>query len=277
MGRGQFGLLLIAGGQTHQENYARAFQADPRCRVVGLTDEAGVSQRRRELNQRLAQELDVPWLPDFDEAIRREDVDLVSVCAEPERRANLAIRCAEAGKHIYLDKPLARTSTEARLLVEAVQKAGVLSQVFSLVRMPMAQRAKQIVASGELGELIGLHCELLFAKGIAGTADLSKPRQEKAEAERFSFLDSKRELYCVGWYPLILFQWLTGKRFTRVAGTTANYFFAEHQKNEVEDFSCLMLGMEQNVEATITVGAAVGRAIPRMGCINCIWWEPKAA
>ncbi len=70
-GSPEFGLLLIAGSHTHQENYARAFGADPRCRLVGLTDEAEISPRRRELNQRLARELEIPWLPDFDEAISR--------------------------------------------------------------------------------------------------------------------------------------------------------------------------------------------------------------
>lgn len=261
----KWGVLLIAGSHTHQEMYARAFQADPRCRLVGLTDESEIPDRRRELNQRFAAELDVPFLPHLDEALAREDVDLVSICAEPERRAKLAIQCAQAGKHLYMDKPLTTTSQAAWQLVETVKEHGVRGQVFSLVRMPMAQRAKAILESGELGELIGLHCELLFAKGIAGTADLSEPRVEKPEAERFTFIDSKRELYCVGWYPLILFQWLTGLRFTAVAGTTANYFFAEHQKNGVEDFSSLMLGMQRNIEATITVGRSGWSSHPTHG------------
>ncbi|MCA9068239.1 MAG: Gfo/Idh/MocA family oxidoreductase [Planctomycetaceae bacterium] len=261
----EFGLLLIAGSHTHQENYARAFQADPRCRLVGLTDEREIPPRRRELNQRLAEELNIPWLPNWEEALARDDVDLVSVCAEPERRAKLAVQCARAGKHLYMDKPLTTTTEDALQLVKAVEENGVRGQVFSLVRMPMAQRAKSILESGELGDLLGLHCELLFAKGIAGTADLTQRREEKPEAERFTFIDSKRELYCVGWYPLILFQWLTGSRFTDVAGTTANYFFAEHQKNNVEDFSNLLLGMEQDIEATITVGRSGWSSHPTHG------------
>ncbi len=220
-----FGLLLIAGCHTHQENYARAFLADPRCKVVGLTDEENITQRRRELNQQLASELNVPYLQDFEAAIHRKDVDLVSICAEPERRADLMLRCAKAGKHLYIDKEVATTSGSAWDVVHAVKEAGVHSQVFSLVRMPMAQRAKAILETGELGELIGLHCELMFAKGIAGTADLSKPRKEKPEAERFTFIDSKRELLCVGWYPLILFQWLTGQRFASVVGNDGQLLF----------------------------------------------------
>lgn len=261
----EFGLLLIAGCHTHQENYARAFLADSRCRIVGLTDEDNIPPRRKELNRQLASELDVPYLVDFEEAIHRKDVDLVSMCAEPERRAELMLRCAKAGRHLYIDKEIATTAEAAWEVADAMKAAGVRSQTFSLVRIPVAMRAKEILDSGELGELVGLHCELTFAKGIAGTADLSKRRHEKPVAERFTYIDSKRELLCVGWYPLILFQWLTGKRFTSVAGMTANYFFAEHQKNDVEDFSCLMLGMEQDINATITVGRTGWSSHPSHG------------
>lgn len=261
----QFGLLLIGGAQTHQENYARAFAADGRCRLIGMTDEADVTPRRRALNLKLAAELDVPFLDDFEASIGRDDVDLVCLCPEPERRGRLAAACARAGKHVYIDKPMTTSAEAARDVVAAVEQTGVLSQMFSLVRSPAAQRAKRIVESGRLGTLIGLHCELLFAKGIGGTADLSKPRVEHATAERFTFIDSKRELFCVGLYPLVLFQWLTGGRITTVYGTTSNYFFREHQQNDVEDFSCLLLQMEQGIDATITVGRTGWSSHPSHG------------
>src|SRR6185312_1923269 len=76
-----FGVLLIAGGATHQENYAAALAADPRCRLVGLADEPGLSPRRQAWNERLAHELKIPVLPDLDAALARDDVQVVSVCA----------------------------------------------------------------------------------------------------------------------------------------------------------------------------------------------------
>lgn len=260
-----YGLLLIAGAQTHQENYARAFAADKRCRLIGLTDETDVPPRRRELNRQLAAELGIPLLDDFDAALARKDVQIVCLCPEPERRGRLAVKAARAGKHVYVDKPLTAFVEDARQVVAAVEQAGVRSQMFSLVRTPAAQRAREVLESGRLGELVGLHCELLFAKGVSGTADLSQPRREKPQAERFTFIDSKRELFCVGLYPLVLFQWLTGSRFDAVAGSTSNYFFAEHQRNDVEDFSCLLLGMQNGVEATITVGRSGWSSHPGFG------------
>lgn len=249
-----FGLLLITGNQTHQENYARAFAADPRCQLVGLTDAAGLPDRRQELNRELASELEIPVFDDFDAAIRRDEVDLISICAEPERRLDLTMACVEAGKHVYLDKDPAPVPGDAWQLADAFDQAGLLTQAFSLVRLPACQRAKAIVESGELGDLIGLHCDITFAKGLPGTAELLPPRQEKTTSERFTFVDSKREFLCVGYYPLILFQWLTGQRFESVDAVTSNYFFAEHQQNDVEDFATVMLGMSGEIEATITAG-----------------------
>ncbi len=260
-----YGLLLISGNHTHQENYARAFAADERCRLIGLADESDVSDRRCALNQELADELSIPHLDDLDAALARDDVQIVCVCAEPERRGRLAAQIARAGKHIYVDKPLAASSDDAAEIAQAVHESGVFSQMFSLVRIPIARRAERLIASGRLGRLIGLHAEVTFAKGIAGAADLSRPRQELSEAGRLTFVDSKRELYCVGLYPLVLFQWLTRGSFRDVYATTANYFFAEHQKNNVEDFSSLILTMDDDVQATITVGRTGWSTHPDFG------------
>ena len=132
-----FGLLLVTGNQTHQENYARAFAADPRCRLVGLTDEA-TEPRRTELNRELAEELKIPFLENFSAAVRQDDVDFVSICSEPERRLKLTLECIEAGKHLYLDKGPAPTVDAARQIAEAASEKRLLSQSFSLIRVPAA-------------------------------------------------------------------------------------------------------------------------------------------
>ena len=101
-----YGILLVAGRRTHQENYALFFASDPRCRLIAVTDEIDVPAYRSTLNQQFAAEMDLPYIPDLDEALAREDVDIASVCAEQERRGRVAVRCAKAGKHLYLDKPM---------------------------------------------------------------------------------------------------------------------------------------------------------------------------
>jgi len=262
-----YGVLLVAGGHTHQENYATEFAADRRCRLIGVTDERGVPKRRRALNEKLARSLGIPYFPDLAGALTRDDVHIVSICAEPERRAGVIIRCAEAGKHLYLDKPLAASSEEAEAVVAAIRKAGVVSQMFSQVRTPAAARLRKLLDGGALGDVRAVHFDLTFAKGPAGTAPIEKPRAESDRPRQFELADSKRELFNVGVYPLVLLDWLLGERVRRVRAVTANYFFAEHRRNDMEDFAVVLLELDGGAIATLAVGRTGWRSHP-MGGLN---------
>src|SRR5438874_2527026 len=155
----RYGVLLVTGSHTHQENYATAFAADRRCRLIALTDEANVDRRRRDLNERLAKLLGIPYVPDLDKALGNRDVNVVCICAPPERRGRIAVRCAQAGKHLYLDKSLAPQLREADELAAAVQKAGVKSHMFSFITQPWARAAKRMLDSGRLGRLLANHAD----------------------------------------------------------------------------------------------------------------------
>ncbi|MBI2191898.1 MAG: Gfo/Idh/MocA family oxidoreductase [Planctomycetes bacterium] len=248
------GLLLVAGRLTHQENYGRTFARDDRCRLVGLTDERGVGPERDRLNRELAADIGIPFLPVLEDALARPEVQAVCVCAEPERRGRILAECARAGKHIYIDKPMTPYLDTAREVVEAARRTGVFSQMFSLVTQPWARRAREVVHSGIIGNLVAVHADCLFAKGPSGTASLGRTRFQPYPPKGFTFVDSKPELYDIGVYAIGLALWLTGKTVKNVYGRTANYFFQEHQRNGVEDFGFLLLDLEGGVTATITGG-----------------------
>ena len=89
----KLGVLLVTGSRTHQENYAPKFAEDPRCRLVGLTDEADVSPDRDRWNRELADALGVPFFDSLEKALERSDVHIVSVCSEPERRGRVGTLC----------------------------------------------------------------------------------------------------------------------------------------------------------------------------------------
>jgi predicted dehydrogenase len=65
-----------------------------------------------------------------------------------------SIAAAEAGKHILCDKPLARTAAEAKLMLDAVTKAGVKHMVsFNYRFIPAIRQAYELIHSGALGEI----------------------------------------------------------------------------------------------------------------------------
>jgi predicted dehydrogenase len=177
------------------------------------------------------------------------------------------VRAAEAGKHLYLDKPMTASVEEARAVAAAARKAGVVSQMFSQVRSSSGARLRRLIKSGRLGQLRAIHFDLTFAKGPAGTVPIDKPRQERQKPERFEMVDSKRELYNVGVYSLVLMHWLLGCRVRRIWAVTGNYFFAEHRRNDMEDFAVAVMELDDGVTATLACGRTGWRSHP-MGGLN---------
>lgn len=259
-----YGVLLVSGDHTHQPGYADAFRADPRCRLVGICDGL-VTPERDALNRRLADRWHLPLFPNYREALARPDVHLVSICAEPERRTEFIVAAAEARRHLYLDKPLCATRAEARQIVAAVREHGVLAHMFSQVGWDPALRVQRLIDSGRLGELRAIHCDLCFAKGHPGTADLTRPRRESAQPDTFELPDAKRELTNIGVYGVILLLWLLRRRVRRVCANTGNFFFAEHQTRGLEDFGQMLLEMDGGLTASVTAARTGWRSHPSGG------------
>jgi len=260
-----YGILLVAGDHTHQPGYAEAFLSDSRCRLIALTDQRDVPPDRRCWNEQLAKRLGLPYLADFDDALARPDVHVVSVCAEPYRRGDMIVQAANAGKHLYLDKPLCGSLVDADRIVAAVSQAGVVAHMFSQVYWPHAQQARKILADGELGELQAVHADLCFAKGYPGTATLGQPRRESETPQRFELLEAKRELTNIGIYSLVLLLWLLKTKARRVSARTANYFFAEHQQADMEDFGQALIEFDNGLTTTLTAARTGWQSHPGIG------------
>ena len=251
---GKYGVLLLGGNRTHQENYALSFAQDPRCRLVAFADEPDAPPERITLGRSLAESMDLPFIPDLDAALAREDVHIVSLCTDVERRGRIGVKCAEAGKHVYLDKPMALNAEDADNIVAAVAKSGVRSQMFSNIHSAWARTVQQALVGGGIGELQAVHCDVLFSKGHPGTAPVGEKRVQNPTLERYSFVEAKPEMFDVGVYAVSMVNWLTQKRVQRVFGGTANYFFKEHRDCGLEDFGALVLTLEDGITATIVGG-----------------------
>jgi UDP-N-acetylglucosamine 3-dehydrogenase len=81
-----------------------------------------------------------------------EDIDLVIVATPTHLHAKHAIAAARARKHVFCEKPLARTRAEADEMVRACDDAGVRLAVGHVVRFfPEYRRAKELLDAGTLG------------------------------------------------------------------------------------------------------------------------------
>ncbi|MBA0050120.1 Gfo/Idh/MocA family oxidoreductase [Streptomyces sp. AJS327] len=88
----------------------------------------GVWGRRTEAASALAERLGTR--PYADAGALLDDCEAVAVALPPDVQAPLAVRAADAGRHLLLDKPVATTERAAREVAEAAERAGVASVVF---------------------------------------------------------------------------------------------------------------------------------------------------
>jgi predicted dehydrogenase len=94
---------------------------------------------------------------DWRAVLRRDDVDIVDICAPGWLHAEIAIAALAAGKHVLVEKPLSNTLDESTAMVEAATSArarGVQSMVgFNYRRVPALALARKLIADGRLGEV----------------------------------------------------------------------------------------------------------------------------
>lgn len=94
------------------------------------------------------------WTTHWQEIIEDPRVHLVDITTPNHLHAEMAIAAAQAGKHIYCEKPLATTSADAASIVAAVEKSGVITIVgFNYLKNPAQAFARQLIESEELGEV----------------------------------------------------------------------------------------------------------------------------
>ncbi|MCE7859573.1 MAG: hypothetical protein DCC56_13520 [Anaerolineae bacterium] len=94
------------------------------------------------------------WTTNWRDVVEDPRVDVVDITTPNALHAEMAIAAAQAGKHIYCEKPLATTSADAARIVAAVEKSGVISIVgFNYLKNPAQAFARQLIESGDLGEI----------------------------------------------------------------------------------------------------------------------------
>jgi predicted dehydrogenase len=99
-------------------SHARSYFAVDGFALVGLVD------RDTERAQKLAAETGNPAVfTDVDEAMQQTQPDVVCICTYPDTHHALVMKALSAGKHVFVEKPLARTVAEAEEIVRAAHAA----------------------------------------------------------------------------------------------------------------------------------------------------------
>ncbi len=91
---------------------------------------------------------------DWNDVIANDDIDVVCICAPNMLHEPIAVAAAEAGKHVFCEKPVGGVPAQTVRIEAASRAAGVTTGVgYNYRWAPMVQYAKQLIEAGELGEI----------------------------------------------------------------------------------------------------------------------------
>ncbi|HEX9995863.1 MAG TPA: Gfo/Idh/MocA family oxidoreductase [Abditibacterium sp.] len=118
---------------------------DVSCKYVYDHDAARAAKNAEQLGATVA---------DVDTILGDAEVTSIVICSETRHHVELATRAAAAGKHIFIEKPLAITGDDAKTIADAIEKAGVTFQTGFFQRGNAAMRfLKQEIEAGNLGTI----------------------------------------------------------------------------------------------------------------------------
>jgi predicted dehydrogenase len=149
--------VAVAGfgwmGRVHTQAYARVLHHFPQLplapRLVVVADE--VPGRAEEAASQFGF---AAASRDWRELASDPTVQAVSIAAPNFLHKEIGVAMAEAGKHIWIEKPVGLSTADAKAVAQAVSSAGVQSTVgFNYRNAPAVQTARELILSGELGSI----------------------------------------------------------------------------------------------------------------------------
>ncbi len=154
------GVIGCGAGLFHLDGYAE----EPRVQVVAL---AGLDTDRC---QQLAQRFDIPYVyADYSELLANPDVQAVSIAVPNYLHLPVTLAALEAGKHVLVEKPLARNVAEGERMVDAAKRAGkVLAIAFNRRSRHDMTLLRGEVERGALGRIYHAKAFWMRRSGIPG-------------------------------------------------------------------------------------------------------------
>lgn len=141
-------IALVGAWHVHANDYARDCDRNPFAQLVAVWD------TNPEFASRAAEQWNVPAVADLDELLADTDLDGVIITTATSIHREIMEKVIASGKHIFTEKVLAGSTSDAEAIAAAADAAGITLTV-SLPRLyaGYTRTIDEVLASGELGEM----------------------------------------------------------------------------------------------------------------------------
>jgi predicted dehydrogenase len=157
-------LGLVGAGYVGQAHLQVALQ-NATCKVSAVVDRSPAATA-------IAAHAGVPVYASLDELLAKDRPDGVIIATPNALHVAQALQCMEAGLPVLLEKPIATTVSEGQRLVDEVKRTGAKVLIgHHRAHSPIMAKAKEVVASGQLGRLVSVMGSATFFKPDVYFAD----------------------------------------------------------------------------------------------------------
>ena len=162
---------------------------------------------------------------DYREILAKPDIDAVIVATPDHWHAQIAIEAMNAGKDVYVEKPMVQKIADGRLVVEAAKKTGRILQVGSQrVSSLVYQKAKDLIAAGAIGKVNMIEAWWDRNSAVGAWQYTVPPDASEATVDWNTFLGKAPK---VPYDPLRIFRWRNYQDYgTGVAGDLFVHLFS---------------------------------------------------
>jgi predicted dehydrogenase len=226
------------------EQHARGFATLPACKLQLLHD----------LDTSRAEALSVSFpgcrvAHSLDEILASPEVDIVSIASFDAAHFEQVMAALNAGKHVFVEKPLCRSEAELRAISNQLQAAdGRLHLDSNLVlrAAPLYRWLREEITAGRFGTIYAIDGEYLYGRLHKITGGWRKEEQDYSV------------MLGGGIHMIDLILWLTGQRPTTVVAQ-GNAISTQGTSFHYNDFVAATLGFESGM---------IGRAVANFGCVH---------
>jgi predicted dehydrogenase len=227
---GAIGIGVVGAG-LWGEAQAKVFATHHNARLAGVCD---VDPGRA---RSLAEKFGVPSYGAIDDLLRDPSLDAVAIATPDFAHRAPAVAAANAGKHIFLEKPLATTLEDVEAIAEAVTRNGVTIVVdFHSRWSPAIVATKRSIERGELGTIVSAYMRLNDTIAVP--------------TEMLSWAAKSSILWFLGSHAVDTLRWLTGREVKSVYSRSRSGVLAG-MGIDVPDLYQSMLEFEDGTIATL--------------------------
>jgi len=128
---------------------------------------ASVFDSKTDESTRVSRELGIKQAKDYEDLLSDGSVQAVALVTPNHLHAEQVEKAVQAGKHVFVEKPMGRTVAEASQMIARTRKAGLVLMVgHNTRRRSVFRRARQVVENQRLGRIVGVEMNVSRPAGL---------------------------------------------------------------------------------------------------------------